>query len=68
MVVVPNNVPCPVTVNVSVFVAVVTVLLFMSQTLDVINDVDVPLAIMLSGAAVLMSFVGLDVVITSTVP
>ena len=67
---VPNNIPCPVIEKVSVFVAVVIVLLLLSHILDVIKDVVVPLAAMLVGLAVFMTFVGVlpEVVITFTMP
>ena len=66
-VVVPSNVPCPETVNVTAFVAVATVALSLSHTLDVIRDVALPSATMPVGLAVLMSFTGpSDAVVTST--
>jgi len=68
LVLVPSNVPGPVIENVTVFVAVVTVLFPEVQRNDVINDVDVPFATMLVGAAVFMIFRGPVTVVTFTVP
>jgi len=66
-VVAPSSVPCPDTVNVRAFVAVATVLLFASATLDVIKAVALPSAIMLVLSAVFMTFAGVpNVVVTST--
>jgi len=66
-VVVPSNVPCPETVNVTAFVAVATVLLSLSHTLEVIKDVVLPSATMPVGLAVLRTFTGpADKVVTST--
>jgi len=51
-----TNVPAPITINVTVFVAVVIVLFKSSHILDVINEVETPSATMLSGFAVFMIF------------
>ena len=53
---VSSRVPGPETVNVTAFVAVVTVALESLHTLPVIRDVAAPSAVMLVGSAVLMSF------------
>ena len=50
------------------FVAVVTVLLFVSATLEVINAVALPSAVIFIGSAVLMIFAAVpNVVVTETV-
>jgi len=68
-VLVPTRVPSPETVNVRAFVAVVTVLLFVSATLDVINAVALPSATMLVALAVFMTFTGVPTeVVTFTEP
>jgi len=54
-VLVPSRVPGPETVNVRAFVAVVTVLLFASETIAVIKEVELPSAAMVTGSAVLTS-------------
>jgi len=64
----PSSVPSPETVNVNSFVAVVTVLLLLSLTLDVTSDVDAPSAIIATGLAVFITFEGIPVIITFTVP
>jgi len=65
----PSNVPGPDTANVKRFVAVVTVLLLLSHTLDVTSEVVTPLAVMLKGDAVLMTFAGEPTsVVTETLP
>jgi len=67
-VLVPTSVPGPETVNVTAFVAVVMVLLLLSVTVEVISDVDVPLAVMLVGFAVFRILEAeLPVVVTLTV-
>ncbi|MBA7694241.1 hypothetical protein ES703_102848 [subsurface metagenome] len=68
LVVVPTNVPSPDTLNVIVFVAVVTGLFPESDILAVINEVDKPSAAMVVGSAAFMSFVGTPCVNTFTVP
>ena len=66
---VSRRVPSPETVNVTAFVAVVTVLLPMSQTLDVIKAVALPSATMPVGSAVFMTFTGgPNAVVTAIVP
>jgi len=68
-VVVSSSVPGPDTVNVRRFVAVVTVLLPMSQTLEVIKAVALPSATMPVGSAVFMTFTGgPNAVVTAIVP
>jgi len=54
-VLVPSRVPGPETVNVRAFVAVVTVLLFASETIAAIKEVELPSAAMVTGSAVLTS-------------
>ena len=67
-VLVPTRVPSPETVNVRAFVAVVTGVLPASHTVDVIREVAEPSATILTGDAVLITFVGLPgTVVTSTV-
>jgi hypothetical protein len=56
--VVPKSVPVPVTEKVSTFAAVVTVLLQLSLTQELISDVSKPSAVMLTGLAEFMSFTG----------
>jgi len=64
---VSRRVPSPETVNVRALVAVVTMLLFVSATLDVTSEVALPSATMLAGLAVFMTFVdGPNVVVTAT--
>jgi len=61
------SVPGPVTLNVSEFVAVVTILLLLSSTLDVTSEVALPSAAIVRGFAVFMTFAGEPgVVVTAT--
>ena len=64
----PNSVPGPVTENVSIFVAILTILLLVSQILAVIKEVAQASAHIDVLLAVLIIFVGSKTVVTLIPP